>query len=1038
MSLASRSIDRPKIFRFAGDTLRLARWLVNPDTDAPFNPTGQILLFTLKDDLSKPDDQALIQKLSTIGGFTVIDAEAGSIELELVPADIAALVPGTKYECDIQAQDASTHAVKTVDRFSLQLTQDVTRLLVLSIPTTTTNPEAGYTWENIPDRPAALNVLPGTANGVATLDPSARLKVEQMPLLDDVGLGNVDDTSDADKPVSAAQAAADAEVAADAATALSAHTTRVDNPHAVTKGQVGLGSVTNDAQVKRTEMGAPSGVATLDSGGKVPSAQIPDLAISDYLGTAANQAAMLLLVGQKGDWCNRTDTGTVFVISGSDPAQLSSWTQLNYPTAPVTSVAGKTGAVALVKGDVGLGNVDNTSDANKPVSTAQQTALNLKADLASPALTGTPTAPTAATGDATTKLATTAFAKATADAIFTSAGPTNISAVLNVNLAFATGQRDLVERVSVAAGSGPYTSTLTLQNTNAIAGAIMDLLVSMPASFNPVIEIRNLTSGGTLLGAIIGNTVARVWFARVRFDGTNWFLLEFGQQRAASIAEVADQHNALAPRGGLGFVGTSNSRVYSTLTGQSIGTDDFSLSFVLEVPKSNPASVIGIGYLGSSATTYAATGGVSVNIDGNGTLSVNFTDGTNFHSKQVGGFVSLYAGKRVHLVVTRAGTTIAIYVNGLVLIATDFGTTPAYSQSITSTYFGVGYDTPSEVFTRSIYSASVFNFALGAADIQEIYELGGAIPERFKFGSQTALYSSDFSAGIDGWTNNSDVAGTPAGNIDGISGQDNWLRVENDTGSAGVLGLAKSGGPVVLASGKKYSIALTFFVDGAVADMPFVVIANTGTAPGSLAAEFKNVVATTPGTPQTIVSVLTGQGFGMQVRSTMNSGGTGAPMAPSEAFYVRGVTIKQLGAVVHLPLDDGLGYELMDLSPNRLHGVMSSAGVSHLLPRLGPARVRSTTNTNGNQQLFGGVVLPANSQILRVRARTQTNTPTVTLGTASGGAQVVASVALSTNWKDLTIALTSGLVGGSAASLWVGSNSTDVVEWDISWEPLSL
>lgn len=39
--------------------------------------------------------------------------------------------------------------------------------------------------------------------------------------------------------------------------------------------------------------------------------------------------------------------------------------------------------------DVGLGNVTNTSDANKPVSTAQQTALNLKADLASPTFTGT-------------------------------------------------------------------------------------------------------------------------------------------------------------------------------------------------------------------------------------------------------------------------------------------------------------------------------------------------------------------------------------------------------------------------------------------------------------------------------------------------------------------------------------------------------------------------------------------------------------------------------------------------------------------------
>lgn len=47
----------------------------------------------------------------------------------------------------------------------------------------------------------------------------------------------------------------------------------------------------------------------------------------------------------------------------------------------VDSVAGKTGAVTLAKGDVGLGSVDNTADADKPVSTATQTALDAKADL---------------------------------------------------------------------------------------------------------------------------------------------------------------------------------------------------------------------------------------------------------------------------------------------------------------------------------------------------------------------------------------------------------------------------------------------------------------------------------------------------------------------------------------------------------------------------------------------------------------------------------------------------------------------------------
>lgn len=56
-----------------------------------------------------------------------------------------------------------------------------------------------------------------------------------------------------------------------------------------------------------------------------------------------------------------------------------------------------------------ISNVDNTADIDKPVSNAQQDALDLKADLASPILTGTPQAPTAAAGTNSTQIATTAF-----------------------------------------------------------------------------------------------------------------------------------------------------------------------------------------------------------------------------------------------------------------------------------------------------------------------------------------------------------------------------------------------------------------------------------------------------------------------------------------------------------------------------------------------------------------------------------------------------------------------------------------------------
>lgn len=84
-----------------------------------------------------------------------------------------------------------------------------------------------------------------------------------------IGLGNVDNTADADKPVSTAQKNAlnlkeDKE-----------NLKALAYKDSLAKEDVGLGNVTNDAQVKRSEMGVADGVATLDETGKVPAAQLP-------------------------------------------------------------------------------------------------------------------------------------------------------------------------------------------------------------------------------------------------------------------------------------------------------------------------------------------------------------------------------------------------------------------------------------------------------------------------------------------------------------------------------------------------------------------------------------------------------------------------------------------------------------------------------------------------------------------------------------------------------------------------------------------
>lgn len=155
--------------------------------------------------------------------------------------------------------------------------------------------------------------------------------------------------------------------------------------------------------VNTSLLGANSGVATLDSSGKIPSSQLSPLAITSVQ-TASSQSAMLALTTQEGDVVVRTDQNKSYIKNSGTSGTMSDFTELLSPPATVTSVNGQTGTVVLTKSDVGLGNVDNTSDANKPVSTATQTALNLKADISSLAtvatsgaysdLTGKPTIPT--------------------------------------------------------------------------------------------------------------------------------------------------------------------------------------------------------------------------------------------------------------------------------------------------------------------------------------------------------------------------------------------------------------------------------------------------------------------------------------------------------------------------------------------------------------------------------------------------------------------------------------------------------------------
>jgi hypothetical protein len=93
----------------------------------------------------------------------------------------------------------------------------------------------------------------------------------------------------------------------------------------------------------------------------------------------SNNADTLRLPGSVDIQTRAGDTAEFLCLGGSSWQCL--WYQRKDGTpvaSAVTSVAGRTGVVTLTKSDVGLANADNTADADKPVSLAQQAALDAK------------------------------------------------------------------------------------------------------------------------------------------------------------------------------------------------------------------------------------------------------------------------------------------------------------------------------------------------------------------------------------------------------------------------------------------------------------------------------------------------------------------------------------------------------------------------------------------------------------------------------------------------------------------------------------
>lgn len=247
------------------------------------------------------------------------------------------------------------------------------------------------------DSKGVSNLTIGTTAGTAKAGNYTPTKAE-------VGLGSVDNVSasqlrdrsthtgtQAISTVENLQTTLDSKGTSNLQLGTTATTAKAGN-YAPTKVDVGLGSVDNVSATQLRDRSTHTGVqpissvenlqTTLDSKGTsnlVLGTTSTTAKAGNYtptksevgLGSVDNVSA-----AQLRDRATHTGTQPISSVENLQTTLDSKGT--SNLTLGTTSTTAKAGDYAPTKADVGLGNVDNTSDANKPISTATQTALTAK------------------------------------------------------------------------------------------------------------------------------------------------------------------------------------------------------------------------------------------------------------------------------------------------------------------------------------------------------------------------------------------------------------------------------------------------------------------------------------------------------------------------------------------------------------------------------------------------------------------------------------------------------------------------------------
>lgn len=227
------------------------------------------------------------------------------------------------------------------------------------------------------------NLAAGTIAVNSSTTNAVKIGVGTLPWADLPYVVFADDFADAitDLTTAVSDAAADATAALNLANDHGTSKANVDGP--TFTGTVTLPSTTTIGDVSAQEISYLDGVTSAIQ------TQLNSKLASSVAATTYATTDSPTITGN----ASLPSTTSIGSVSGTEISYLGGVTsgiqsQIDLK-APINAPT-FTGTVSgITKSMVGLGNVDNTSDADKPISSATQTALDLKANLANPTFTGT-------------------------------------------------------------------------------------------------------------------------------------------------------------------------------------------------------------------------------------------------------------------------------------------------------------------------------------------------------------------------------------------------------------------------------------------------------------------------------------------------------------------------------------------------------------------------------------------------------------------------------------------------------------------------